>query len=531
MRNAAPGADFDVIVIGGGVNGLICATLLAQAKRRVVVVEALDRLGGACKTIELVAGHRISAFTHLLGPLDTSVMKALRLQKFGLQFTAKNIATVALSPDGRHIHLDGDLRHTAQTLAAHSPADSKAWAPFASRFAKAVAQLERWVQTPPGGPFEHAGRAGLFATRAAAKASLAVDAEFASLMDGSVADFLDGEFETPLLKGAFAFDAILGNALGPRAQGTAFLSLLRNALDTETTEGLVHPQGGAGAFVNALSKAAEAAGVRIRLKSRVAHFLFDADRIVGAELANGEAVYAPTVVSSLDPKTTLLNLGAERQLPFAMKRRLKSFLGQGCIAKVNLALSGLPNFKGLEKRALRDRLIICPSVEYLERAFTAYEQGVYSPEPALEITIPSTHDPSLAAPNQHVLSAYVLYTPYKLASGSWEKAKPDLIARVGATLRQYAPDLPDLIMAADVFTPPDIEAQAGSAAGHWHGGDLSLDQLGPLRPVPGLSRHETPVAGLYLCGGGTHPCGGVTGINARNAAEAVLAHATAIGPA
>ncbi|MCE9523395.1 MAG: NAD(P)/FAD-dependent oxidoreductase [Alphaproteobacteria bacterium] len=529
MRNAAPGSEFDVIVIGGGVNGLICATLLAQAKRRVVVVEALDRLGGACTTIELVAGHRISAFTHLLGPLDAGVMKALRLQRHGLHFTAKQMATIALSPDGRHIVLDGDLRHTAHTLSAHSPADGKAWAPFDSRLRKAVQQLERWVQSPPGGPFDQGNRGGLFAARAGAKAAPTIDAEVAAFLDGSIADLLDSEFETPLLKAALAFDAVLGSALGPRAQGTAFLSVLRAALDGETAEGLVHPQGGAGAFVAALAKAAEAAGVHTRLKSRVAHLLFDNDRLAGVELANGDALYAPSVVSSLDPKTTLLALGAERHLPFGLKRQLKGFRAEGCITKVNLALSAMPNFKGLDRKALRERLIICPSIDYLDRAFAAYEQGSYAPDPAIEITIPSAHDPSLAAPGQHVLSAYVLYTPYTLASGSWDKAKPELIARVGATLRQYAPDLQDLILAADIFTPPDIEKLAGSAGGHWHGGDLTLDQLGPLRPAPGLSRHETPVAGLYLCGAGTHPCGGVTGINGRNAAEAVLATTTVAG--
>ncbi len=529
MRSSPANSDVDVVVIGGGVNGLICAAYLAQSKRRVVVVEALDRLGGACATAELVAGHRVSAITHLLGPLDASVVKTLRLQRFGLQLTAKQMATVALSPDGRHIVLDGDLRHTAQSLTPHSPLDAKAWAPFDARYRKAVGPLERWVQSPPGGPLEHAARSSLFPTRSAARPGAVLDAELADFLGGSIADFLDAEFETPLLKGVMAFDAVLGSALGPRSQGTAFLGALRSALDGEASEGLVHPQGGAGAFVTALAKSADAAGVRTRLKSRVARLLFDGDRVAGVELANGEAIHAPVVVSSLDPKSTLLTLGAGRHLPFGLKRTLASWRTDGCISKVNLALSGIPTFKGLDRRSMRERLVICPSIEYLDRAFAAYEQGKFSPDPALEITIPSTHDASLAAANHHVLSAYVLYTPYTLASGGWDKAKTDLIARVGATLRQYAPDLPDLILAADVFTPPDIERLAGGKGGHWHGGDLTLDQLGPLRPASGLSRHETPVAGLFLCGAGTHPCGGVTGINGRNAAEAVLAGAVAQG--
>jgi phytoene dehydrogenase-like protein len=526
MRSTPANPDVDVIVIGGGVNGLVCAAYLAQAKRRVLVLEAQDRLGGACMTAELVAGHRVSAVTHLLGPLDAAVVKTLRLQRFGLNLTAKNMATVALSPDGRHIVLDGDLRHTAQSLAPHSAADGKAWAPFDARYRKAVGPLERWAQTPPGGPVEHAVRNSLFPARGVAKPGPALDTELAGFLHGSIADFLDAEFETPLLKGVKAFDAVLGSALGPRSQGTAFLGALRSALDGEANEGLVHPQGGAGAFITALAKSAEAAGVRTRLKSRVARLVFDGGRVAGVELANGEAIHAPVVVSSLDPKTTFLGLGAARHLPFGIKRRLQVMRTEGCIAKVNLALSALPNFKGLDRRALRERLVICPSIDYLDRAFAAFEQGKFSPDPALEITIPSTHDATLAAANQHVLSAYVLYTPYGLATGNWEKAKTELIARVGATLRQYAPDLPDLILAADVFTPPDIERLTGSAGGHWHGGDLTLDRLGPLRPAPGLSRHDTPVAGLFLCGAGTHPCGGVTGINGRNAAEAVLTGAT-----
>jgi phytoene dehydrogenase-like protein len=228
------------------------------------------------------------------------------------------------------------------------------------------------------------------------------------------------------------------------------------------------------------------------------------------------------VVSSLDPKTTLLNMGAARYLPIGTKRALGGYRMEGCTAKVNLALSGLPSFKGIDKKLLRERLIVCTGVDQLEQAFAAYEQGMFPSEPAMEITIPSTHDSTLSH-GQHVLSAHVLYVPKTLSQGSWEKGKTELMSRVGGVLRQYSPELPDMILAADVFTPGDMETMAGVASGHWHGGDLSLDQLGALRPLAGMSRYETPVAGLFLCGAGTHPCGGVTGINGRNASQAVLA--------
>jgi phytoene dehydrogenase-like protein len=297
---------------------------------------------------------------------------------------------------------------------------------------------------------------------------------------------------------------------------------MKRALNAETTDGLVHPQGGAGAFTAALMKAAEGAGVRVRLNARVRNLVFDGAKIAGVALSNGDVMHAGTVVSSLDPKTTLTTLGAERHLPLGLKRSLRGFRADGCVAKVNLALSGLPTFKGIDKKLLRERLILCSGIEQLERSFAAYEQGTFSADPVMEVTIPSTHDTTLST-GQHVLSAQVFYVPKTLATGSWEKAKANLMSCVGAILRQYAPDLPEMILAADVFVPGDVEAMAGVVGGHWHGGDLSLDQLGLMRPVLGLGRYETPVAGLFLCGAGTHPTGAITGINARNAAQAVLA--------
>jgi phytoene dehydrogenase-like protein len=304
---------------------------------------------------------------------------------------------------------------------------------------------------------------------------------------------------------------------------------MRRAMGEEA-DGFAHPEGGMGAFANALAKAAETAGVRTRLKSRVKRILFENGRATGVELEGGEIIYASSVISSLDPQTTLLKLGGPRHLPFGLKRRLKGLHVEGVTAKVNLALKGLPAFKGLQRDDLRARLIICPSPEYLDRGFAAAGQGAFSPEPAMEITIPTLHDSQLTPINEHVLSIHLLYAPYKLATGNWTDGKNELVQRVIAVLQNYAPDLSSRILAGDVFAPPDIEKVSGAVGGHWHGGDLALDRLGPLRPAAGVSRYETPVQGLYLCGSGTHPCGGVSGINGRNAAEVVLA-ATATVPA
>ena len=526
MRSAAPGMDYEVIVIGGGVNGLVCATLLALAKRRVLLVEARDRMGGMCATGEITPGYRVSTIAHLIGPLDAEVTKALRLNKFGLQLSAKQISAVALSAQGQHIVLGEDLRNTSQSLMSHSSADAKAWAPFETKLRRAAQQVHAWVKSPPGGAFDVSTKSSFFSGRSAARASVALDPEWASIADGSIADLLDGEFSTPLLKGALAFDAVMGNALSPSMLGTAFLAVMRRALDGANSGGLVHPQGGVGGFVSALVKAAEAAGVKFKLNARVDHFLFDSGRLAGVEFTNSEAVYAPQIVSSLSPQTTLLGFGAERDLPIGLKRRLASARISGCVSKVNLALSSQPSFKGLDKKYLKDRLIICPSVDHLERSFAAYEQGRFSSEVSMEITVPSSHDATLVKSGQHVLSATVFYVPKNLASGSWETAKAELVSIVGARLREYAPELPDQVIGADVYTPADIDELSGGAGGHWHGGDLSFDQLGILRPAEGVSRSATPVPGLFLCGAGTHPCGGVTGINGRIAAEAVLAHLT-----
>lgn len=520
MPDAVPGQDFDVIVIGGGVNGLVCAVLLAQARKRVIVLEAQDRLGGMCRTDEIAPGFRVSTVAHLVGPLDAEVMKTLRLAKLGLQFSARQTGAVALSPDGRHIVLGEDLRHTAQSLAGHDAGDAKAWPAYATGMRRAAQQLHAWTQQAavPAAPGETA-RSSLLGGRARQSAP---DAQVAAQLELSIAELLDRNFVTPLLKGAIAFDAVLGNAFAPAAAGTALLPVLRRALEPQNAMGVVHPVGGAGALVATLQKAAEAAGVRIRLGARADQYLFESGRIAGVHLSSGDAVYAPHVVSSLSPLQTYLRMGAERDLPLGFKRQLQGYRMEGAVAKVNFALNGLPTFKNLDKRYLKERLLVCLSMNELARSHAAFEQGLLSTELALEVTLPSVHDAGLARAGCHVMSVNATYVPSGYGVNDGEQARTGLVTAVLNRLRQFAPDLPDLVAAVDVYLPVDLSAIGGGAGCHWHGGDLSLDQLGALRPAFWAGAPAPLVPGLHLCGAGTHPCGGVTGTNGRLAAEAVL---------
>ena len=522
MRSAAPGSNFDVIVIGGGLNGLVCGTMLAQAKRRVVLIEARERVGGLCQSSEVSPGTRVSTFAHLVGPLDPEVVKALKLTKLGLQFSAKQIGAVALSPDGRHIALGDDLRHTSQSLATYSPEDAKAWANFETKIRKSAQHIAPWMHQAVVSSGESGGRSGFFGGRTVGRNINPLEAEFASRLDGSLTQLLNETFETPLLKGAIAFDTLLGNALAPSMNGTAFLLVMKRALDWQNAGGICHPQGGAGGLVQAVVKAAEASALKIKTNARAKQFLFEEGRIVGVELTSGETVYASCIVSSLGPKKTYLHMGAERDLPLGFKRQLRGLRNEGSVAKVNLALNGAPSFKGLDKKHLKDRLLVCSSIDELEQSFTAYEQGRFAQEIGLEITIPSMHDASLCRPGQHAMSINVAYVPRQLSSGSWDVAKESLMTMVGAKLRQYAPELPDQVVAADIFSPQDIAEVSGDENGHWHGGDLCIDQLGVFRPAFTAHERPSPVPGLFLCGAGTHPCGGLTGINGRLAFEAVV---------
>jgi len=362
---------------------------------------------------------------------------------------------------------------------------------------------------------------------------------------------LQDNFETPLLQGALGFDAVLGTNFGPRSPGSVFTLLYRLAAavgaggaagmrgaatagaggaaaatrgDGGVTHTLVQPRGGLGALSNALAKAAMAAGVTIRTGTPVERIVVRDHRAAGVLLASGETVAADTVVSNVDPKATFLHLLGAEHLDTGFVRRVSHLRTSGLTAKLHLALDGLPDFTGVSPQALGGRLLVAPSLDYLERAFNHSKYGEFSSAPAIEITVPTVNDPGLAPPGRHVLSAVVQYAPYALASG-WDTGRQVFADLVIDTLERYAPGLRKSVSAAQLLAPPDIEREFRITGGHWHHAELALDQFFMVRPVPGAAQYQSPVDGLYLCGAGCHPGGGVMGAAGRNAARQVLGRA------
>lgn len=508
-------ARYDIAVVGGGHNGLVCAAFLAKAGRRVIVLEAAGELGGAARNATIAPGYTVPALAHVLHLLHPKVRRDLDLKKHGLRLAARNLPTVALGAGGNRTIVGGMV----------DGPDAAAWKTLHRRLVRLAGALRPFLgRVPPrlgtadwGDRLELA-RLGLSLRRLGARDMR----EFLRIVNSNVFDLLGDELSDDVLKGALAFDAVLGSNFGPRSPGSVLTWLYRLAGETGQGDGLAIPQGGMAAVARALEGACTAAGVTIRTGARVRRILIEDDRTSGVELNSGETIAAGAVVSGADPRTTFLNLVDAAHLDTGFIRRIRGIRSNGLAAKVNLALDGLPDFTGLDKAALGGRIVIAPDMAHIERAFDHSKYGEYSAEPAVEITIPTIHDPGLAPAGGHVLSAVVQYAPANL-KGGWDAARDafgDLVVR---TIEAHAPGLSSRIVARQVLTPVDIERDFGIAGGHWHHGDLAVDRMFMLRPVQGFAQYETPVPGLYLCGAGAHPGGGVMGAAGMNAAGRILA--------
>jgi phytoene dehydrogenase-like protein len=513
-----------IVVIGAGHNGLVAAATLARAGRQVLVLEAAAQVGGAAITREFAPGFRVSAVAHLLHLLDPVVIRELKLARHGLSLARSALATVALADDAEPLVLDGNRVIAGPASAA----DRSAYRDFIDRMRRFAAVIARqhgrvpprlawdgWRDALPAAAFA-------FSVRRQRREDLR---EFLRIVTMPVYDVLEESFESPSLKGALALDAVLGTRLGPRSGNSLFTFLYRLSGSVDGRPGaLALPRGGMGAVTDALAAAARAAGAEIRVSSPVEAITLAGERVTGVRLASGEQLAAATVASSADPKTTLLKLLGARHLEAELARRVLHLRSTGTAAKLHLALDGVPAFRGVPGPLLGERLVIAPDSGYVDRAFNPAKYRQYSGQPVFEITIPSLHDPSLAPPGQHVLSAIVQYAPADLAAG-WSSRRDAFRELAQGVLEHYAPGLRRQTLAAELLTPADIEREFRISGGHWHHAELALDQFLMLRPVPGIAQYALPIEGLYLCGAGCHPGGGVMGTAGRNAARAILAGA------
>jgi len=511
---------YDCIVIGGGHNGLVCAAYLAKSRRRVLVLEAAQEVGGAAVTREFAPGYRVSSCAHLLHLMPHAMMQELALHAQGLRLAHDAIPTTALSPAGAPLSLGVDASHA---LASACSADALAYPKYVTRLQRLARALRPVITNVPPrlGTDRWSDRLALLRlawhVRRLGRRDMR---ELLRIIGMNVYDLLEEHFDTPLLKGALGFDAVLGTNFGPRSPGTVLTLLYRLAAQGDGAR-IAQPVGGLGALTDALAKAAAAAGAKIRTGAAVGRITVQDDRVRGVTLKSGEAIAADVVISSCDPQTTFLGLLGTEHLDTGFVRRVTHLRTRGLAAKLHLALDKLPAFTGLTPAALAGRLIIAPSLEYIERAYNHAKYGEFSSEPILEITVPTVNDASLAPPGKHVLSAIVQYAPYALAAG-WEPERQRFADLAIGTIERYAPGLRGTISCAEVLTPVDIEREFRITGGHWHHVDLAFDQFFMVRPLPGAAQYQTPVAGLYLCGAGCHPGGGVMGMAGRNAARQVL---------
>jgi phytoene dehydrogenase-like protein len=518
---SAASSRYDCVVIGGGHNGLVCAATLARGGQSVLLLEAANQVGGAALTREFAPGFRVSAGAHLLHLMPAELQRELKLESYGLEWAAQGMATTALVPGGARLSLTPE--GAEQGLSA---ADAHAYQVYTVRMRRfAAALVPMFSRMPPRlGTTGWTDRLALlrlgWELRRLGRRDMR---ELLRIGGMNVYDLLEENFDSDALKGALGFDAILGANFGPRSPGTVLTLLYRLAAESAAgASGLSQPKGGMGALCNALAKAATAAGATIRTGAPVASILVDGDCASGVVLESGESIGARNVISSADPKTTFLRLLGPRYLDTGFVRRVKHIRSRGLAAKLHLALTRAPSFSGASEASLRGRLLIAPSLQHIEHAYNHAKYGEFSAAPVMEITVPSINDPTLAPPGQHVLSAIVQYAPYALTEG-WESGRKRFMNTALDALEGFAPGLRNSIVASELLTPADMEQEFRISGGHWHHGDLAFDQFLMVRPVPGAAQYRTPLEGLFLCGAGCHPGGGVMGIAGRNAARQVLA--------
>jgi phytoene dehydrogenase-like protein len=519
--------NYDVIVIGGGHNGLVSAAYLARAGRRVLVLERRHVLGGAAVTEEIFPGFKYSVCSYVVSLLRPEIIRELDLPKHGLEILPLD-GTFTPMPSGDYLWRVNDHAKTRREIARHSKVDAEAY----EEYGKAMVEMGRFVKpilnmTPPDPTsLDPRGLMDLlFLGRRFQSLSAQDKYNQVQLMTMSAVDFLDQWFETDVLKATMSASGIIGTFLGVRSPGTAYVLLHHYMGEIDgafRSWGL--SRGGTGAISNAIAGAAREAGVEIRTQTAVAKILVKEGTAAGVVLENGDYFTANVVCSSLDPNQTFMKMVGQEHLSAEFTEDVKRYKYRGSSGKVNMSLDALPDFKARPGPGphLRGAMSISPSIDYMERAYDDAKYGRFSRRPYIDIVIPSLTDPSVAPPGKHVMSCFVQYAPYHLKESTWDDQRETFGDTVVNTLAEYAPNIKDIILHRQVVTPLDLEREWGLTEGNIFQGELTLEQLFFLRPAAGWAQYKTPIRNLYMCGSATHPGGGIMGAPGRNAAMRIL---------
>jgi phytoene dehydrogenase-like protein len=521
------GQHYDVIVIGGGHNGLVNAAYLAKAGKKVVVLERRHVLGGAAVTEEIIPGFLFSECSYVVSLLRPEIIRELDLPRHGLEILPLD-GTFSPMPSGDYLWRVNDHAKSIRDIRRHSGLDAEAY----DEFSKMMTPMCRFVKPmlsmiPPDPTTLNPKDLKQLHFLLQRFRELSSDERYTlvQLMTMSSADFLDQWFETDVLKATMSASGIIGTFLGIRSPGTAYVLLHHYMGEIDGAfRSWGFSRGGTGAISNAIADAAREAGVEIRTKAPVGKIVVKNGRAAGVVLQSGEELSANVVSSSVDPHLTFEKFLEPNELPADFLEGVRRYKFRGSSGKVNLALDALPNFKCLPGPGahLRGAVSISPSMEYMERAYDDAKYGHFSRKPYIDMVIPSLTDPSVAPPGKHVLSCFVQYAPYKLAESTWDDQKEAFGDNVINTIAEYAPNIKDIIVGRQVLTPLDLEREFGLTQGNIFQGELSLEQLFFLRPVAGWAYYRTPIHNLYMCGSATHPGGGIMGANGRIASQVIL---------
>ena len=534
MNNrATTGASTDALIIGGGHNGLVCAAYLAAAGLKVTVLEQRSVVGGAAVTEEFHPGFRNSVAAYTVSLLNPKVIRDLELPKFGLRVVERKLSNFLPTEDGRYLII-GEGRTSAE-VAKFSPKDAARLDAYGDRLGVVADVLRDLVLETPPNAIEGSWRVALPELLRAAqlggrlrKLDMAMRRELLTLFATSAGDYLDGWFESDPIKAAYGFDGIVGNYASPYTPGSAYVLLHHVFGEVNGKKGAWgHAIGGMGAITQAMAKSAQARGAVIRVSTPVREVIVEGGRAVGVVTESGETLRAAAVISNLNPKLLYQKLVPGSALPDDFRERIQRWRCGSGTFRMNVALSELPDFTCLPGKAAADHhtagIIIAPTLKYMERAYFDARSTGWSAKPIVEVLIPSTLDDSLAPPGQHVASLFCQHVAPQLPNGeSWDAHRETVADLMIDTVNQYAPNFKAAVLGRQIKSPLDLERTFGLVGGDIFHGALTLDQMFSARPMLGYGNYRGPLHGLYMCGAGTHPGGGVTGAPGHNAAREII---------